>query len=89
MSEIKVSYWWVYILECADSTYYIGISNDVAKRLKVHNAKKGAKYTKVRTPVKLLYSEKCDDRSTALKREFALKSLTRTQKTKLISSSVT
>lgn len=82
-----MSNWAVYILKCADGTLYTGISNDVEKRIKVHNNGKGAKYTRVRLPVTLAYQEAASDRSTASKREAALKKLTRKQKTQLIMAS--
>lgn len=79
-----MSNWSVYILKCADDTLYTGISNDVPKRIGVHNAGKGAKYTKPRLPVTLAYCEQAEDRSTASKREAALKKLSRIEKLQLI-----
>lgn len=80
----KKSYF-VYILECADKTLYIGYTNDLEKRIKAHNKlKSGAKYTKGRKPVRLVYSESFKTLSEALKREAKLKSLTRKQKLELI-----
>lgn len=79
-----MSNWAVYILKCGDGTLYTGISNDVDKRIKVHNAGKGAKYTRVRLPVTLAYQEPAADRSSASKRESALKKLSRTEKLALI-----
>lgn len=76
--------WAVYIVKCADDTLYIGISNDVAKRIDAHNAGKGAKYTKPRLPVVQAYCEEADDRSTASKREAVLKKLSRGEKLALI-----
>jgi putative endonuclease len=76
--------YFVYILECADKTLYIGITNDLKKRVMAHNTSKtGAKYTKARRPVVLKYSEKVRTRSAALKREYALKQLSRQEKLKL------
>ena len=72
-----------YIVECADGTYYTGWAVDPEKRVEVHNKGKGAKYTKMRLPVKLVYTEKQPDRSTALKRERAIKKMTREKKQKL------
>jgi putative endonuclease len=81
-----VSYF-VYILECSDKTLYTGITTDVDKRLEEHNTSdKGAKYTKTRRPVRLLYCEDAPDRSSASKREYAIKKLTRSEKLKLIGS---
>ena len=79
--------YFVYILECSDQTLYTGITTDVDKRLEEHNTSdKGAKYTKVRRPVRLLYCEDAPDRSSASKREYAIKKLTRREKLKLIGS---
>jgi len=75
----------VYMLECGDGTYYIGVTRDLNRRLSEHNeGKKGAKYTKVRRPVRVVYSELAIDRSAALKREYALRQLTRVQKSALV-----
>lgn len=75
----------VYILECSDKTLYTGITVNVQKRLEEHNnSDKGAKYTKSRRPVKLLYSEASEDRSTASKREYEIKKLSRSKKIDLI-----
>ena len=75
--------WVVYILQCADDTLYTGITNDLPARLEAHESGSGAKYTKGRGPFTLLYSEKCADRSSASKRELAIKKLSRTDKIKL------
>ena len=77
--------YFVYILECSDGSLYTGITKDVAKRLNEHNTShKGAKYTKARRPLKLLYQEPSLDRSSASKREYAIKKLTRLKKLQLI-----
>lgn len=77
--------YFVYILECSDGSLYTGITKDLEKRVKEHNTStKGAKYTKARRPVKLLYQEASENRSSASKREYAVKKLTRIQKLKLI-----
>ena len=76
--------WVVYILECRDGTLYTGITDDLSKRLKAHNAGKGAKYTRGRGPVVLRYREECDDHGTALRREIAIKKLSRMEKWLLI-----
>lgn len=81
---MKSSSYYVYLIICRDQTFYIGYTNDLDKRIKVHNKGLGAKYTRGRTPVKLLYYEVYDDKSKALKREIALKKLSRKQKEKLI-----
>ena len=77
--------YYVYILQCSDSTLYIGTTNNLEKRLSAHNKSKyGAKYTKTRRPVALVYSENCKTRGNALKREHALKKLTRKEKLSFI-----
>ena len=76
--------WSVYIVECADGTLYTGISNDVDKRVKAHNNKKGAKYTKTRTPVTMLVTWECGTRSDASKEEYRVKKLTKKKKLELI-----
>lgn len=76
--------WYVYILKCCNGSLYTGITTDLEKRLEEHNSGKGAKYTAYNRPVKLVYSEKAGSRSKALKREAAVKKLTRTLKLALI-----
>lgn len=76
--------YYVYILLCSDETFYIGTSNNVEKRVKTHNSGKGAKYTRARRPVQLLYTEKLSDKSSALKREIELKKYSRSKKEKLL-----
>lgn len=76
--------WWIYILECRDGTLYTGCTDDVPRRLAAHNAGNGAKYTRGRTPVLLRYCEEQPDRSAALRREAAIKRLTRKEKQALI-----
>lgn len=76
--------WVVYILECADGTLYTGITDDLERRLKAHNSGRGAKYTRGRGPVQLRYQEPCGDHGMALRREIAIKRLTRTEKWALI-----
>ena len=73
-----------YIVECADGTFYTGWSTDPARREKVHNAGRGARYTRHRLPVKLVYVEELPNKSSALKREYAIKQLSRKEKEKLI-----
>ena len=73
-----------YIVICGDNTLYCGYSNDVEKRVDNHNKGVGAKYTKTRLPVKLVYSECFDTKSDAMKREYQIKQLTRQQKLNLI-----
>lgn len=76
--------WHVYIILCSDQSLYTGISNDVARRFQQHTAQQGARYFRGRTPLKLVYVESGHDRSSASKRECAIKKLTRTQKLALI-----
>jgi len=73
-----------YIVECADGTYYTGWAIDPERRVAVHNKGLGAKYTKTRLPVKLVYIEELPDRKSAMKREIAIKRMERGRKTKLI-----
>ena len=79
--QTDVSY--TYIVECSDGTFYTGWTNDIKRRILVHNAKKGAKYTRSRTPVKLVYLEKSDTREQAMRREAQIKRLSRHQKEQL------
>ena len=72
--------WNLYILRCADDTLYTGITTDVEKRLEAHRTGKGAKYTRGRAPLELVYRETCGSHSEALKRELEIKSLTRDKK---------
>jgi putative endonuclease len=74
-----------YIVECADGTYYTGWAIDPEKRLAVHNKGRGARYTRTRVPVKLVYVEELPDRISAMKREIAIKRMTRDRKGRLIS----
>ena len=77
--------YYVYILSCSDDTLYTGITTDIKRRIDEHNhSEKGAKYTKVRRPVTLVYSEESEDRSSASKREYAIKKLSREKKLELI-----
>ena len=75
---------YTYILRCSDDTLYCGWTNDLQKRLASHNSGKGAKYTKTRTPVTLVYYETYDTKEEAMSREFAIKKLSRKEKLKLI-----
>jgi putative endonuclease len=76
--------YYCYLLVCHDGTLYCGYTNDLNKRIAAHNNKKGAKYTKTRLPVKLVYSEEFDNKSAAMKREWQIKQLDRKEKLKLI-----
>jgi len=75
---------YTYILECVDGSYYTGWTNDIEKRIHDHNENKGAKYTRGRTPVTLVYYETFETKSEALKREAAIKKLSRLEKKDLI-----
>lgn len=76
--------WYCYLLRCADDTLYCGITNDIEKRLAAHNAGTASKYTRARVPVELVFVEHCPDKSAALKREVAIKSLKRGDKLALL-----
>ena len=76
--------WYLYILRCKDGTLYTGITTDVEKRFQTHQIGKGAKYTRGRAPLQLVYREECGSHSDALKRECAVKQLPREEKQKLI-----
>ena len=76
--------YYVYILQCADESLYTGITTDLEKRVKVHNDGKGAKYTRGRRPVELVYSEPCPTKGEALQREHELKTWPRSKKAALI-----
>ena len=76
--------WFIYILECCDGSYYTGITNNIEERVNEHNSGKGAKYTSVRRPVKLIYKEEYEDKFRARNREVELKGWSRVKKEKLI-----
>ena len=80
--------YYVYMLRCADDTLYTGWTTDVKKRVETHNSGKGAKYTRARLPVELVYTEEFEDKIDAQKREYAIKQLARAEKESLIESSV-
>lgn len=77
--------WYVYILRCGDGTLYTGATDNVPRRLAAHQAGRGAKYTRGRGPLELVYQEEVPDRSSALRREAAVKRLRRREKERLIS----
>ena len=79
-------FWYVYILRCGDGTLYTGITDNVPRRLAVHRSGKGAKYTRGRSPLELVYTEQVPDKSAALKREIQIKRLRRAEKERLIKS---
>ena len=80
--------WQVYILRCGDGTLYTGITNDLDQRLKAHNEKRGARYTRARLPVTLVYQEEAASRSQASRREITIKKLPRQKKLELIANGV-
>lgn len=82
--EVGELVWIVYILRCGDGSLYTGCTNDLPRRLEAHRSGRGAKYTRSRPPVTLVYREEAPDRSAALRREAAIKRLTRRQKLVLI-----
>ena len=82
--------WWVYLLECSDQSLYVGITTDLQRRLQEHNGMipGGARYTRSRRPVRLVWSEPSDSRSAAGQREAAIRKLSRMQKEQLIQASM-
>ena len=82
VSKTNMNY--TYILKCSDNTLYTGWTNNLEKRLKDHNEGNGAKYTKPRRPVELIYYEEFETKEEAMKREYAIKQLSRTKKLALI-----
>ena len=78
--------WQVYLLQCADQSLYVGVTTDLVRRVQQHNGHLagGARYTKARRPVALVWSDACDSRSEAQQREYALRRLSRVQKLALI-----
>jgi putative endonuclease len=84
----KKNQWYVYILRCADNSLYTGITTDVSRREQEHNSKKGgaAKYTRARQPVKVIYQENSENRSSATKREMTIKQLTKLRKEALVAN---
>lgn len=85
---MNIVQWYVYILRCSDNSLYTGITTDLERRIKEHNNsnKLGAKYTRVRRPVSLVYTEDFLNRKTASQKEYKLKRLTKSEKEKLVSS---
>ncbi len=80
VSFLTAEMWYVYIVRCADRTLYTGVARDLSARLAAHNAGRGAKYTRARLPVKLIYQETVANRSAAQRREHAIKRLSRAEK---------
>ena len=77
--------WWVYVLECRDGSYYTGITNDLDRRLGMHNSGKGAKYTRSRLPVKMLAWWPFQTKGEALKEEYSFKQLDKSEKIRRVS----
>ena len=75
---------WVYVIECADGTYYTGYTTDLQRRVSEHDDGEGAKYTRGRTPVELVHSERFESRSAAMAREYEIKQLRRAEKARLV-----
>ena len=80
---------YVYILRCGDDSLYTGWTNNLEKRVKAHSNGKGAKYTKARLPIELVYFEEFEDKIEAMRREYAIKKLTRKEKLLLIKKPLT
>lgn len=82
---MTTDHWYVYMVRCSDDSLYTGIARDLQQRLREHNeGKRGARYTRGRRPVELVYRESVADRSAALRREYSIKQLSRAQKQRLI-----
>jgi len=77
-------HYWVYVIECADDSFYTGYTTDVERRVREHDRGEGAKYTRGRTPVELVYTEQFDSKSAAMSREYEIKQLSRRQKEELV-----
>ncbi len=84
ITQSGTAIWSVYLLGCADGSFYTGIAKDVSARVAQHNRGQGAKYTRGRRPVELLFSEEVGDRGEALRREYAIKQLSKNKKTQMI-----
>ena len=77
-------HYWVYVIECADDSFYTGYTTDVERRVREHDRGEGAKYTRGRTPVELVHSERFESQSRAMSREYEIKQLSRRQKEQLV-----
>ena len=75
--------WYVYVVRCADHSFYTGVAKDVEARVSKHNSRAGAKYTRTRTPVTLVYHEACADQGSALRREYEIKQMPAADKRRL------
>ena len=76
--------WFVYLARCADDSLYCGITNDIAARVAAHNAGKGARYTRTRRPIEVLYTRRCASKGRALQLEYRIKQLSRTDKQRVV-----
>ncbi|ALO35929.1 endonuclease [Colwellia sp. MT41] len=82
----KTTTWWVYFLRCNDNSLYAGVTTDIQRRIAEHNnSKLGAKYTRARRPVSLAYLEAADNKSSACKKEYQIRHLTKAKKEQLVS----
>lgn len=84
MANVSDNPWFVYILRCADGTFYTGITNNLPRRCRHHNLGKASRYTRCRRPTELIYQESVAGRSEALRRELAIKALSRREKELLV-----
>ncbi|WP_458190527.1 GIY-YIG nuclease family protein [Haladaptatus sp. NG-WS-4] len=75
---------WVYVVECSDGSFYTGYTTDVARRVAEHDDGEGAKYTRGRTPVELVYSKRFESKSAAMSREYKIKQFSRAEKERLV-----
>jgi len=82
--KIPSETWFVYVLECSDNSFYTGITNNIERRIRMHQEGKASRFTRTRRPVKLLYQESCNSRTQALVRECAVKALPRRKKEQLV-----
>ena len=78
--------YYLYILKCSDGTLYTGVTNNLENRMKVHNSGKGSKYVRTRLPFEVVYTEEHADKVSAMKREYVVKQMNRTEKVKLINA---
>jgi predicted GIY-YIG superfamily endonuclease len=86
LKKKPASGWYLYIIQCSDGTLYTGITNDLDRRLDRHNRGTASRYTRSRRPVRLLHQERCRTKSSALKKEYAVKALSRQEKEEYIES---
>ena len=81
---MSITEWYVYILRCADNSYYVGHTQDVAQRMAAHNAGEGASWTATRRPINLVYQERLESQTAAIRRERQIKKWTRAKKAALV-----